>query len=100
MKAGFQTLPVQHGERFARFQTALYAPVLVAASLGPAHLGFAGLPYVITALVLGSGFVLVSWLGLRERGETRWAKGIFVYSLFYLAGLFGVLLATSSSSGA
>jgi protoheme IX farnesyltransferase len=96
-RAGFQTLPVQHGAKAARWQTAAYSPLLVVASLAPAGLGFGTPLYLATAAVLGVGFVAVAAAGLREGAGLKWAKGLFVYSIIYLAVLFGVLLATAGS---
>jgi protoheme IX farnesyltransferase len=95
-RAGFMTLPVQHGMVTTRWHTLGYAPVLVAASLAPVWLGIAGRIYFLTALMLGAGFVGLAVCVVREREGVRWARTLFVYSIIYLTLLFGVLLATAS----
>lgn len=95
-RAGFQTLPVQHGMRATRWHTLAYAPLLVLVTLLPVALGVAGAVYLSSALVLGAGFVGLGVAVVRERQGVRWAKNLFVYSIIYLTVLFGVLLATAS----
>jgi heme O synthase-like polyprenyltransferase len=46
-------------------------------------------------LLLGVGFVTVAGLGVGEGVGLRWAKGLFVYSIVYLALLLGVLVVTA-----
>lgn len=93
-RAGFQTMPVQRGEEATRRQAWLWSPVLVVSSVVPWLLGAGGIPYLVLALVLGAGFLQVAWKMDRERGETRWAKRLFGYSIVYLTLLFGMLLFT------
>jgi protoheme IX farnesyltransferase len=93
--AGFQTLPVQRGERATRWQTAAYSPLLVVASLTPVVLGFGHTLYLVTAVVLGVVWVGIALAGLRQTAGVKWARGLFVYSIVYLTLLFGVLLATA-----
>lgn len=95
-RAGFQTLPVQHGMTVTRWHTLAYSPLLVLVSFAPVALGVAGAIYAVTASVLGAGFLgLAVWV-VREREGVRWARGLFIYSIIYLTLLFGVLLATAS----
>lgn len=94
-RAGFQTLPVQRGHAAARLQSLLYSPVLVAASLAPWALGFAGPTYLASATVLGAGWMVVAVKQYRESSGMRWARGLFIYSIIWLSLLFGVLLATA-----
>jgi protoheme IX farnesyltransferase len=94
-RAGYQTLPVQHGLRSTRWQTLLYSPLVVAASLLPVALGFGDRVYLASAVLLGVGFVTIAGLGIGEGQGVRWAKGLFAYSIVYITLLFGVLMATA-----
>jgi protoheme IX farnesyltransferase len=73
--------------------------LLVPVSLLLPLLGVAGPLYLVTALALGLGFVVIAAQGLRhhardDQGTRRaqaWARGLFLYSLLYLVVLFGTL---------
>jgi heme O synthase-like polyprenyltransferase len=60
-------------------------------------LGVAGLPYLITASVLGA-LVLVQGLrfsaqpGRSPNETTRWARNVFLTSIVYLPVLFAVMV--------
>jgi heme o synthase len=95
-RAGVPMLPVVRGARETRRQVMLYTLLLVGFSMLPWVLGLAGAVYGVAALVLGAGFVAMSWRVLRDRqdGEGRSltrdapARATFRYSLLYLAVLF------------
>jgi protoheme IX farnesyltransferase len=50
-----------------------------------------GLIYLVTALLLGAGFLYYA-IRLRRADNNRLAMRTFGYSLFYLMGLFTALL--------
>jgi heme O synthase-like polyprenyltransferase len=54
-------------------------------------LGVAGLPYLITASVLGAGVLAQAFAG-RNRQVQKWARGVFVASIVYLPVLFAVMV--------
>ena len=89
--AGLKTLPGTHGERAAKIEIAVYLVVQVAISLGVYALGVAGLPYLITASVLGAVVLGQGFAGLR-RGGTKWARTVFLVSIVYLPVLFAVMV--------
>jgi len=90
--AGLKTLRSAHGLASARREILLFLVVQVAISLLPAYLGVAGLPYLITAVVLGALVLLQAFL---EKGKpTKWARNVFVMSLVYLPILFAVMVAS------
>lgn len=68
----------------------LYALALLALSLWPRQLGLAGDAYLLTALVLGTGY-LVAAVRFQWRESTRSARGVLYASLIYLPLLLGVL---------
>ena len=95
-KAGVPMLPVVRGEAETRRQILLYSILLLAVSVLP----FAGQlfdgAYFIAALVLGGILIaLAAQLWRRGEGPTgrRLALRVYLYSLAYLALLFGAMVA-------
>jgi protoheme IX farnesyltransferase len=89
--AGLKTLPGTHGIVAARHHIVFYLVVQVAVSLLLVPLGVAGLPYLVTAVVLGAG-VLVQGAGGLRGGTARWARSVFLASIVYLPVLFAVMV--------
>jgi protoheme IX farnesyltransferase len=90
-RAGVPMLPVVRGERETRRQIVLYALLLVAVTLLPfAGRLFDGF-YLVAALVLGGALM---WLALRlnRRADRRSALRLYLFSLAYLALLFGAMV--------
>ena len=89
--AGLRTLPGTHGVEVARREIGIYLVVQVAVSLTLVPLGVAGVPYLITAAVLGAGVLVQGASGL-TRGDVRWARMVFIASIIYLPVLFTVMV--------
>ena len=95
-RVGVPMLPVVAGARATRRQVAFYTVVLVAASLMPWVLGYAGPIYGVWALLLGLGFMAAALAVLWDRQDQdgrsltkdRPARLAFRYSLAYLFLLF------------
>ncbi|MFI5298460.1 MAG: heme o synthase [Polyangiales bacterium] len=99
-RAGLKVVPIEQGERAAKWMLVRYAMLMLLASLWPAHEGLGGRVYVVVALALGALFIAMGVAGLRRmmdgaRSE-RWAKRVFAYSIVYLVCLFAALVATSA----
>jgi protoheme IX farnesyltransferase len=98
-RAGVPMLPVVAGAKETRKQIVIYTLLLVPLSLLPCVLGFAGVIYGATALLLGLGYLWQVWLVARDRQDERGvsltkdapAKAAFKYSIVYLFVLFGAL---------
>jgi len=95
-KAGVPMLPVVRGEAETRRQIVLYSILLLAVSVLP----FAGRlfdgAYFVAALVLGGVLIgLTTQLWRRGEGPSgrRLALRVYLYSLAYLALLFGAMVA-------
>ena len=95
-RAGVPMLPVVSGARSTRWHVLAYTVLLVAVSLTPWALGYAGTVYGVAASVLGAGFLLGA---VRIMIETQDAEGrslvrdlaarqTFKFSLAYLFVLF------------
>jgi heme o synthase len=89
--AGLKTLPGTHGAAAARRHIVGYLAVQVAVSLALVPLGVAGLPYLVTAAVLGAAVLIQGASGLAS-GTPRWARTVFVASIVYLPVLFAVMV--------
>jgi len=91
-KSGLPMLPVTHGREFTILHMLLYTWLLLAVSLLPVSIRMSGIVYGVVALGLGLRFVYLVWQLRREYSDAR-SRGVFRYSLTYLAALFAVLLA-------
>ena len=100
-RAGVPMLPVVQGARVTRQYVMLYTVMLVAVSLLPWVLGYAGPVYGVSAVGLGIWFLLASWGVLRDEQDAAGvsltkdapAKWAFRVSLVYLFTLFGAVAA-------
>ena len=95
-KAGVPMLPVVAGIDSTCRHIVAYSVVLVAVSLAPLALGFAGAIYGALAIGLGAVFIALSIELWRARGDevlrNAKAKRLFGFSLGYLTALFVALL--------
>lgn len=90
-RAGLPMLPVTHGQRFTRLHILLYSVALFAASILPFIVRMSGPLYLLAAMTLSGIFVWRAWKLYREYSDER-SRGLFRYSIAYLALLFGALL--------
>jgi len=90
-KAGIPMLPVTHGVKFTRLQILLYTVLLLIVTLLPYLTGMSGIIYLVTALVLGFGFIYFAIKMMRQTDNAT-AMKTFVYSINYLMVMFAALL--------
>ena len=98
-RAGVPMLPVVAGARETRRQILLYTLVLLPITLLPWAVGFSGLIYAASALLLGIGFLACVWRVWRDRQDADGrslsddapARAAFKYSILYLFVLFAAL---------
>ena len=88
--AGMKVVPVERGERVAKWQIFGYTLLLVGSSLGAC--GLAGATYLVAACVLGAFFVGLSAFGLRAEAGNRWARSLFAYSIVYLVAILAIMI--------
>ncbi len=94
VRAGVPMMPVVRGERQTKWQSLGYAVLLTISSILLWATHVVGWRYGVGALVLGLVFILVLIRLLAERlPAVDWAKRTFRYSLLYLLGIFGLMLA-------
>ena len=90
-KAGVPMLPVVRGAEETRWQILLYTVLLLAVSVLPFAGGLFGGIYAASALALGVAFAVLA-LRLRHRADRRSALRLYLFSLAYLALLFGAMV--------
>jgi len=98
-RAKVPMLPVTHGARETRRQVMIYTIALFPVALAPWLVGFAGLLYAASAVLLGAVFLVHAWRVLREPQDAEGrslvndaaARATFRFSLYYLFALFGAL---------
>lgn len=90
--AGLKVLPAVRGEKTARWHAVFYAAALLPVTLLLVPAGVGGVLYFAVALVLGAIFFFSALRSLSRDGSERWARRLFVTSLFYLPILMAVLV--------
>ena len=94
--AGIPMMPNVVGEVSTRRQILAYSVILVAASMLPLFLGFAGWIYGAIAIAFGAGFLWLAvrlWRASESVAMRKAARSLFTFSLSYLFVLFLALLA-------
>lgn len=90
-RANIPMMPVAKGERHTKIQMLIYTILLFPLTLAPWLMGYAGLVYGVSAIILSGAFIITAILTLRDTTHTS-AKKMFGYSVFYLFALFGALV--------
>ena len=90
-KAGITMLPVVAGERATKRQIVLYSLILTPFVLAPYFVHIAGAAYLAGAVVL-HGFFILKAFKVWQDATFKSAKVMFGYSIFYLFGLFALMI--------
>jgi heme o synthase len=92
--AGVPMMPNVAGIESTKRQIFMYSVLLGVAGTLPFFAGFAGYAYLAAALGLGGTFAFRAWQLLKAQGAdaNRPSIKLFLFSLWYLFALFGVLL--------
>jgi heme o synthase len=91
-RVGVPMMPVVRGERETRRQILLYTLLLYAISQLPFCAGVFGVWYLAGSIVLGLAFIGGA-VWLNRRADRRTALRLYLFSLAYLALLFGTMVA-------
>jgi len=91
-KVGVPMLPVVRGEAETRKQILLYSVLLYAVTQLPFCAGGFGVIYLVSSLVLGAAFIAGA-VALYRRADRAAALRLYLFSLAYLALLFGAMVA-------
>jgi protoheme IX farnesyltransferase len=90
-RVGVPMLPVVRGERETRKQILLYTILLYAVTQLPFCAGGLGTIYLVSSFVLGAMFIAGAVV-LYRRADRRTALQLYLFSLAYLALLFGAMV--------
>ena len=90
-RSGLPMLPITHGAEFTRLHVFLYTLVLFAATLLPFISGMSGWFYLVSAVLLGAGFIAYAWKLWRDYSD-QLARKTFRFSIWHLSLLFAALL--------
>ncbi len=90
-KAGTKVIPAEHGDRVTRIHIVVESILLVGVSVLLVPLGVAGAFYLVSALLLGAAFLAFAVAGLQRTAGNKWARWLFVASIFYLVLLMAAL---------
>jgi protoheme IX farnesyltransferase len=90
-KVGVPMMPVVRGERETRRQIVLYTLLLYAVTQLPFCAGGFGGIYLVASMALGGAFIAGA-LWLYRRADRRSALRLYLFSLLYLALLFGAMV--------
>jgi heme o synthase len=90
-RANIPMLPVVAGEKTTRQQMILYTLILTPFVLSPYFMGLTGAVYLVGASLLQALFILNAFRVLQETGY-KFARIMFGYSIFYLFGLFTLMM--------
>jgi heme o synthase len=88
--ANVPMLPVTHGEKRTRLEILVYTVLLIPVTVVPYFLGNTGKFYLVSALVLGAGY-LYQTIKLLRAGTREASKKLFWISILYLFLLFFAL---------
>jgi len=95
-RAGVPMLPVVAGGDATRVQILIYSILLAPLGIAPALFGFASLGYAVVAGVLGAmllALAVETWRWRDGPMADRAARRLFKFSIVYLFGVFGALIA-------
>jgi len=90
-KVGVPMLPVVRGEKETRKQIVLYSVLLYAITQLPFCAGEFGAAYLVGSVALGALFIGGA-IRLYRRADRRAALSLYLFSLLYLALLFGLMV--------
>lgn len=90
-KTNIPMLPLTHGDELTKLHILLYTIIMVLITVLPYLTGMSGLTYLVSALVLGAGF-LYRAVDLMFTARPQAAMQTFRFSIVYLIALFLMLL--------
>lgn len=88
-KAGIPMMPVVKGARYTKSQSLFYMILLFINSLILYISGSFNVFYLIGAIIFNSSLLYCTWKMFKEPdGTFIWAKRTFIFSIFYILGIF------------
>jgi len=84
-------MPAIKGALYTKKQILIYSIFLFITSFIPFFIGMSNIVYLVTAAILGVGFLYYSISLFYDTADNKQAKKLFVYSIFYLFVIFLLL---------
>ncbi|HJD64951.1 MAG TPA: heme o synthase [Rickettsia endosymbiont of Diachasma alloeum] len=84
-------MPAIKGALYTKKQILIYSIILFLVSLMPFFIGMSNVIYLVTAVLLGLGFLYYSISLFYDNADNKQAKRFFAYSIFYLFLIFLLL---------
>jgi protoheme IX farnesyltransferase len=94
-KAGLPVMPAVKGVKITKLQIIFYVFAYVIASIDLSFLGYTGLSFLIVMSVLGIYWLFRAINGFKARGNIKWSRSMFGFSLVVLL-VFSIMLALDS----
>ena len=94
-KAKIPMLPITSGIKTTKLNILTYAIILFPIAISPFFLNFSGTVYLISAVILSTYYVFISYKLFKEKNsvkEKKIATKLFGYSIFYLFMIFTSIL--------
>ena len=94
-KAKIPMLPITSGIKTTKLNILTYAIILFPIAISPFFLSFSGTVYLISAVILSTYYVFISYKLFKEKNsvkEKKIATKLFGYSIFYLFMIFTSIL--------
>jgi protoheme IX farnesyltransferase len=94
-RAGVPMLPVVAGKQKTRVQILVYSVAMTISAIAPGIFGPGGMVYLAVSALSSAVFLLLAWQVYRAKSgnaSDKASRGLFTYSIFYLFGLFAVLI--------
>ena len=94
-KARIPMLPITSGIKTTKFNIFIYSIILFPTTLSPYFFNFLGLFYLISATIMSSYYIFISYKLLKEKNltnEKKIAAKLFGYSILYLFMIFVFVL--------
>jgi protoheme IX farnesyltransferase len=85
--AGIPVMPAARGIRFTKLQIIAYIFVFIIAVIDLSFFGYTGLSFLFVISGLGIYWLFKAIDGFKVRSDTKWARGMFGFSLIVLLAL-------------
>ena len=96
--SGVPMLPVVAGEKRTKREIFIYSLLVAVAGILPWFMGFAGMLYGFSAVILGGVFIGFATMVWRSE-DPIWQSRLYGFSILYLFLLFALLLVTGRETG-
>lgn len=90
-KAGIPVLPVVEGTRRTKWHIVGYIACFIPVAMLLTLMGYTGILFLLTALLLGCGWLLLGLTGLWSTDDKKFGKQMFIFSLIVMGAISVVM---------